>query len=307
MTMKEALLTASLALFFGMSPGTAAPSDPAPPPPPPEQPNRPPGSGPGPDRDHRRPPGPDHDHHQMGQMGHFPREGGDHGDAFRKLSEEDRQKVRLAFEKAWNKPEVIAAREQLMKANDQYREALHAAIQEADPEVPKILERSKGDGGSPGNRPRPNLPPMPDPADPEFAHKAVQRLASELQGGGMQPGGMQPPMPDHGDRRDGEHRDRRDGEHRDPSPMMRLHERVMQSPPVRDALKELEQSDPGHRMEAWGHLREAYQKTARAEIARLREGQRLESPPGPPPSKPPGPPPDAPVKPESPPAPESKP
>jgi hypothetical protein len=231
-------------------------------------------------------------------MGHFPREGGDHGDAFRKLSEEDRQKVRQAFEKAWNKPEVIAARDQLMKANDQYREALHAAIQEADPDVPKILERAKGDGGPPGGRQRPNLPPMPDPADPEFAHKAVQRLAGELQGFGMQPGGM----PDHGERREGEHRERREGERRDASPMMRLHERVMQSPPVRDALKELEQSDPGHRLEAWSHLREAYQKTARTEIARIRDGQRPEAPPQ---GKPPGPPPDAPAKPA--PDPEAKP
>jgi hypothetical protein len=186
--------------------------------------------------------------------GMFPHEGGDHGDSFRHLSEEDRQKVRKAFEKAWNKPEVMAARDQLMKANDQYREALHQAIQEADPEVAKILERGKPDG-PPGGRG--HSQPMPDATDPNFSQKMVQRLAEDLQA-----------QSEHGDRRD--------------QPFVaRIHERLMQAPPVRDALKALEQSEPGHRMEAWKHLREAYQSAARAEIAKLREAQHPEPPPAP--------------------------
>ncbi len=197
--------------------------------------------------------------------GMFPHEGGDHGDIFRHLSEEDRQKVRRAFEKAWTKPEVMQAREQLMKANDQYREALQLALQEADPEAAKILERAKTD--SPGPR---RGPLMPDMNDPDFMRKAQQRLAEELQSWSQ--GGP----------------DRERGEHREvPPALMRMHEHVMQSPAVRDAVGELEHSDPAHKLEAWKHLKEVYQATAKSEFAKLREGQQPPSAPPAPPSAPP--------------------
>lgn len=200
--------------------------------------------------------------------------GGDHGDIFRHLSEEDRQKVRRAFEKAWSKPEVLEARNQLMKATDQYREALHQAIEEADPEVTKILERNKDDG-PPGGRPRSSPQPMPEPNDPEFTRKAVLRLAGELQGWMG--------LPDHGDHRDSDRR--RDGERRE-SLSQRLHERIVQVPAVQDAIKELSsKNEPSQRMEEWKHLREVYINTARSEIAKMREGQRPEPPPAPPEKK----------------------
>lgn len=278
--MKEALLTAFLGVLLGSGMAWAAPADTPPPPPPPnaDNPNRP--GPPDRDRDHR----PRFPQSGDRQAGFLPREG-DHGDSFRHLSEEDRQKVRNAFEKAWKNPQVIQAREQLMKANDQYREALHQALTEVDPEVTKILDKMKTDGPQGGHRMN---GPMPDVADPEFAHKMVQRLVSDLQGWAQGPGpGDRGP----GERGEGVRGDRM--ERHEPSPqMMRIHERLMQVPAVTAALKELEQSEPGHKMEAWKHLRDAYQAAAKMEIAKLREGARLSEPP-PSGSPPPPPPPDA--------------
>ena len=85
-----------------------------------------------------------------------------------------------------------------MKANEEYRKILHEALAEVDPEVVKLLESRKPPMGQFG----PDMPgKMPDPVDPEFASKVLQRLKMESQG----------------------------GEHRD-SPMSRMHEKVMQSP-----------------------------------------------------------------------------
>ena len=257
--MKGAFVTAFLAALTGVGLTWAAPSDPSPPPPPApvDQPDRPP---PSPDRDHR----PHFPQSGNRMPGMFPHEGGDHGDVFRHLSEGDRQKLRQAFEKAWNTPEVMQAREQLIKANEQYRDAVQKALEQADPEAAKILERSKAD--SPGPR---HGPFMPDPGDPDFMRKAQQRLAEELQG--WTQGG---PEHERGER------------HEVPPGLMRVHERIMQSPPVRDAVGELAHSDPSHKLEAWKHLKEVYQTVAKGEIAKLREGQQPTPPPpgdGPPP------------------------
>jgi len=287
--MKVAFLTAFLGLLLGSVLTWAAPSDSPPPPPPPGSdpgnPNRPPDR----DRDHRRgfPPSGD-------RPGFFPKEG-DHGDNFKHLSEEDRQKVRSAFEKAWKNPAVIQARNDLMKANDQYREALRQAIRDADPEVTKILERAKAEGPQGGHR-------MPDPADPEFVHKALQRLPFELQAmfQGPGPGDRGPGDRGPGDRGPGERGDRGPGdrgpgdrgdrgpggrgsgdrmERHEPSPqVMRLHEKLMQLPEIVEAVKSLEQSNPDHKMEAWEHLRDVYQTAAKAEITKLRENARPAEP-----------------------------
>jgi hypothetical protein len=61
---------------------------------------------------------------------------------------------------------------------------------------------------------------------------------------------------------------------------------------VADALKELEHAEPGHKLEAWKHLREAYLDVARPEIAKMREGMHPDGTPrgsgaGDPPSGPP--------------------
>ena len=78
-----------------------------------------------------------------GGGGFFPRGDRERMDAFKDLSEADREKVRVAFEKAWKNSLVTEARDRLTKANDDYRQALHHALEEADPEVVKILEKAK--------------------------------------------------------------------------------------------------------------------------------------------------------------------
>jgi hypothetical protein len=297
--MKEAFLTAFLALLLGSGLAWAAPSDPPPPPPPsnpnadnPGNPNRPP------DRDR------DRDHHPRfspsgdRQPSFFPREG-EHGDSFRHLPEEDRQKVRNAFEKAWKNPAVIQARNDLMKANEQYRQALQQAIKEADPEVTKILDRVKSEGPQGGHL-RMGLGPMPDTSDPEFVHKALQRLPFELQvlfqgpgpgdrGPGDRgergpggPGDRGPGDRGPGDRGPGERGDRPERHELSPQ-TMRLHDKLMQMPEVAEAVKQLEESESGHRMEAWKHLRDIYQTAARTEMAKLRDGARPAEQGAPPP------------------------
>jgi hypothetical protein len=206
------------------------------------------------------------------------------------MSEEDRQKVRSAFEKAWKNPAVIQARNDLMKANDQYRQAIQDAIKEADPEVAKILDRVKSEGPQ-GGHSRFGLGPMPDTSDPEFVHKALQRLPFELQALFQGPGPGDRGPGDRGERSPGERGpsdrgergpgDRGPGERGDRperhelSPQtMRLHDKLMQMPEVAEAVKQLEQSEPSHRKEAWMHLRDTYQTIARVEIAKLRDGAR---------------------------------
>src|SRR5690606_1309913 len=91
------------------------------------------------DRDHDRdgerrgPPG------MMGGMGGKP----PRYDGFEKLSNEDKAKVRAAFEKAWQRPEVIEARDKAMRANEEMRNTLHSALKDIDPQVVGILEKAK--------------------------------------------------------------------------------------------------------------------------------------------------------------------
>ncbi len=162
-------------------------------------------------------------------------------DMFKDMPEEQKQKVRAAFEKAWKKPEVTEARERLMKANEEYRKILHKALAEADPEVAKILENTKppmGQGGA----------GMPDINDTEFASKALQRL--------------QPPKLANGRE----------------SPMSRMHDKVMRMPAVAEAIKKLQQAEPAQRMEAWARLREVYQATTKSEFGKNLDNLRKDGP-----------------------------
>ncbi|MBL9180148.1 MAG: hypothetical protein JNM65_18950, partial [Verrucomicrobiaceae bacterium] len=68
-----------------------------------------------------------------GGPGMMPGKGRQHFGGFEKLSEEERTKVRAAFEKAWKRPEVIESRDKAMQANEEMRERLRKAVQEIDP------------------------------------------------------------------------------------------------------------------------------------------------------------------------------
>lgn len=187
-----------------------------------------------------------------GAPGMYPRGDRERMDTFRQLSEEEKARVRSAFEKAWNKPEVMEARERLMKVNEEYRAALHRALEAADPGITRILEKA-----------RPPLPPggpflggrMPEPSDPEFFQKAVARFETDLQNLFQ------------GERREGNG--------------SRFRERVMNAPAVRDLMKQLQAAEePQRRTELYGRLREAFAAAVRAEFGQFREGSpRREGPP----------------------------
>ncbi len=145
----------------------------------------------------------------------------------------------------WKNPDVIQVRDRLKKANEEYRETLHKALGEADPEVIKILDKVKlsiPSGGLPFSG------RMPEPNDPEFAKKVLMRLSEDLQKWAKV--------------------ERRD------LPMGRLHERMLKAPEVRELVKQLEvATEPQLRMEMAGKLSEAYTSRWRAEFGQYREGQ----------------------------------
>ncbi|QIF03980.1 hypothetical protein [Roseimicrobium sp. ORNL1] len=249
--MKSAALLATAAatavtLLAGVEPCLAQDASTPPPPPPPaangpERPDKPPREGGDKDRDkdkgwhrsdNRGPGGPGGSGYGGGYSRGDRERGG--GDMFKGLPEEERQRVREAFEKAWQDPEVIAARDRMSKANEEMRTALHEALKKADPEVVKILEKVRPPGGFPG------MARMPDPADPEFAPQAIQRLGGELQVWAKM--------------------DRRET---DTKPM---HDRIAQVPAVKEALQRAQEASPELRPEAWRKLREAYFGAAKAEF-----------------------------------------
>lgn len=184
----------------------------------------------------------------------MPGKGRQHFGGFEKLSEEERTKVRAAFEKAWQRPEVIEAREVAMKANEEMRERLRKAVQEIDPEVAKILEKVK----PPFPMDQKGLPEMPKPDSPEFARMAGVRLGAEMMA-------MSRP------------------ERRDET--RRFHDRILQSPRVKEALTKLEQMPPAERLEGFRRLREVYREITGEEFRKLREkyGESKDGPRRPPP------------------------
>lgn len=161
-------------------------------------------------------------------------------DGFEKLSEEERQKVRAAFEKAWQRPEVIESRDLAMKANEELREKLRDALKEIDPEAAAILEKVK----PPFPTDQRGLPEMPKPDSPEFGRMAALRLAAEI---------LSVARP----------------ERREET--RRFHERLMQMPRMREGITKLDQLPPEQRMEAFKKLRDTYREIAGQEFMKMRE------------------------------------
>ncbi|OYW73277.1 MAG: hypothetical protein B7Z37_22125 [Verrucomicrobia bacterium 12-59-8] len=218
-----------LVFFFALVMAAVAQSEgdkPKPPSPPPK-----PGEGP-PHRDgeHRGPSG------MMPGMGKPPRG----FDGFERLSETEKQKVRAAFEKAWQRPEVIESRDKALKANEEMRNTLHAALKEIDPEVVVILEKIKPQFPMDQR----GLPEMPRPDSPNFAHMAAIRLGAELQS-------ISRP----------ERRDETRG----------FHERLLQLPRIKEALAKLDALPPAERMEAFKKFRDIYREAAGQEFMKFRE------------------------------------
>ncbi|MEZ0275813.1 MAG: hypothetical protein ACAH88_12980, partial [Roseimicrobium sp.] len=242
--MKSAVLLAAAAavMLAGARPCLAQDASTPPPPPPPaaggaERPDKPPRErgDRDKDKDWHRPDGwSPGGQGGPGGSGGYSRGDRDRGDMFKGLPEEERQRVREAFEKAWQDPEVIAARDRMSKASEEMRTALHEALKKADPEVVKILEKVRPPGGFPG------MARMPDPADPEFASQGILRLGVELQAWARF--------------------ERREA---DTKPM---HERIVQAPAVKEAIQRAKDVPVEQRPEAWRRLREAYLGAAKAEF-----------------------------------------
>jgi len=175
-----------------------------------------------------------------GAPGMIPGKGRPPYEGFEKLSEEERGKVRAAFDKAWQRPEVIESRDRAMKANEEMREKLRKAVQEIDPEVATILEKVK----PPFPMDQRGLPELPKPDSPEFGRMAAIRLGAEMLA-------MARP------------------ERREET--RRFHDRIMQLPRVKEALARLEQMPPEERLEGLKKLRETYREVTAEEFRKLRE------------------------------------
>lgn len=162
--------------------------------------------------------------------------------AFEKLPEEERKRVRKALEEAWGHENVHAAREKVIRANEELRETIRKVLTEIDPHVAEVLEKIRPPGG-PGDRGP--LPPL-DPRSPDFTKRAVERLGMELQTFS----------------RPERHEDTR-----------RFHERLLKTPPVQKAIQELNQLPPEERMDGMAKLRAVYRQAVSAEFKRIREQQ----------------------------------
>ena len=159
-------------------------------------------------------------------------------EGFKQLSESERQKVRAAFDKVWNRADVAAAREKLNKANEEYRQTMQNALREADPEVSKILEKVNPWVPTGG----PMLGRTPDPNDPEFANKILARLNLWVQ---------EVVKPDHFE-----------------GGPPKLHELALQNEQVKAAWATLQQAQSAQeRISAYHHLREVYQSTVQQILA----------------------------------------
>ena len=202
------------------------PEGPKPPPKPGEPPRRGPGDPGGPGKYNGGPGG-------SGKMRSPP-------PGFEKLSEEDKKLLREAFEKNWNDPDVLAARDEALKANEKVRRVLHDKMSRQDPRIAAILEKMR----PPYPMDERGLPQLPPPESPDFARAATARLGAET---------MSVARP-------GRHEETR-----------RFHDRIMQFPRIRESISQLEAAQPGERIERFRKLKELYRQLAGEEWQRQRQ------------------------------------
>lgn len=180
--------------------------------------------------------------------------GGPEGGDFNKLSEPEKKKVREALDAAWRDKEVEAARDRVMKANEDFRKAMHAAVERQDPEAAKILAKIRPP--SPWDILKDRVR-MPSPDDPKFVEAAIMRVGMEL---------YHTAKP----------------EHRDAA--RRLHDRVLKHPDVVAAIENMKTTAGEARMAAFKAFGEAYKRQVDVEVKEIRS--KMASPPPPPPAKP---------------------
>jgi hypothetical protein len=149
-------------------------------------------------------------------------------EGFERLPESEKARVRAAMDKAWTSPELREAKDRYMKANEEFRAAMRKALEQVDPGVVAILEKIKPQEGAFDSR---NWSRLPPPEDAGFVNAAIHRLEMEV---------VTFARPENRDR------------------LRAIHGRVMEMPPVIEALKKLTDAPPGERMELLRQLRDAY-------------------------------------------------
>ena len=235
MSLRCLILVPVLALSLGICSPVSAEGPPPPPPPKPEEGNRPPWQRGGPN-------GPGG---QGGMGGHGfgfggPMNNRDRGQGMENLSETEKKRLREAVEKVWSNPEVAAAREKIMKANEELRAALREAVKKNDPEVVAIMEKVKTQ--FPWDQRR-GPPPLPRSDDPDFPNQAIARLGLEM---------MTFAKPEQREA------------------MRHLHERVLELPGVKDAVSKLRMASNEGRPEAFKALRDVYKHECEKAIEEFR-------------------------------------
>lgn len=176
-------------------------------------------------------------------------------DAFDKLPEADKKRVREALDKVWSRPEVIEAKDKAMRANEEMRDTIRTALAKIDPEAAAILAKTE-----PKDQfdPR-NLPRLPAPDSPEFPKIMVKRMGMEL---------LTFSRPE-----------RREG-------TQQLHDRVIAQPALQEALAKVESTQGEERILAVQKLRDLYREAVIKEFQAARERFRENGPPASPPSPP---------------------
>ncbi len=171
-----------------------------------------------------------------------------------KLPEADKKRIREAMDRVWGRPEVIAAREQTMRAHAELRETIRTSLAKHDPEVAELLKKVEPDDGYDMRK----LPPMPQVDSDDFPKAITLRLGMEM---------MMFSKPD-----------RREA-------TRQFHERLMTSEAVQNALQEVQTKRGEERVQAAMRLRQVYRETAMHEFQKARP-----RPPGEGGGKPPPPP-----------------
>lgn len=173
--------------------------------------------------------------------------GGMHpGQGMEGLSEEEKQRLRAAVEKVWSTPEMIAARDKIMRANEELRSTLREALKKSDPDVVAILEKVKVP--MPWQHRVP--PPLPRPDDPDFPRQATARLGFEM---------MSFAKPEQREA------------------LRHLHERVVELPEVKQAITRLQEAPKEARGEAFKNLREVYKRECEKAITDYRRKHPADS------------------------------
>lgn len=166
-------------------------------------------------------------------------------DGFDQLPEAERQKVREAFDKVWNLPEVIAARDEAMRANEKMRDTIRESLKKTDPEAAAIVARVEPrESFDPGK-----LPPLPPPDSEDFPRVLVVRMGLELEAFSRP--------------------ERRED-------VRAMHVRIMDSPALKESLEHLRQTRGEERIQAMHALRKAYREAVGAEFQAARERRAAE-------------------------------